>query len=294
MEEKLRFLIVDGYPRESREQFDEVGMKLAGVLYRDMLLRYLPDAEYDLWFSSDTPDERPSNDDLANYAGVLWPGCNLTVYHDDDRVKCHLDVARRAFEVGVPGFGSCWGIQVPAYIAGGTVEPHPQGREMGVVRDIRISEAGQSHPMFRDKPPLYSHFVSHDDYITRLPDGCPALAGNAHAPVQAAAIRYLEGEFWGVQYHPEYDLHEMARLIVAREPRLVRQGLFLGHGDLMDYVERLEALHADPARTDLRWQLGIDDSVIDPGIRQREFINWLKYLVLPRAGVENEGGLVNG
>ena len=283
-----RFLVLDGYPKESRDQFDDVGMTLAGILYENMLLEYLPEASCDIWYTSDAPGEVPSDKELADYAGILWPGCNLTVYHDDERCRCHLDVARRGFDIGVPGFGSCWGIQVPVYVAGGSVEPHPQGREMGVIRNIHVSDAGRQHPMFEGKPAVYSHFLSHDDYITRLPEASTLLAGNAYAPVQAATTKYLNGEFWGVQYHPEYDLHELARLIIAREPKLVNQGIFQGSEDLMAYVERLEALHADPARTDLRWQLGIDDTVIDAGIRQREFINWLKHLVLPMLGIQKQ------
>lgn len=282
----LRFLILDAYPRESRDQFEQVGMRLAWVLYRDMLLKYLPDAEYDVWLSSDDPKGGPTDNDLKEYAAVLWPGCNLTVYHDhDERVKRHLDLARRAYEFGVPGFGTCWGIQVAVYVAGGCVEPHPLGREMGVIRNIRITEDGLKHPMFDGKPVVFSHFLSHDDYVTQLPTCAVRLAANDYCPVQAAAVRYLNGEFWAVQYHPEYDLHEMARLIVAREDRLVKQGLFRGHGDLVDYVDRLEALAADPSRKDLRWQLGIDDHVLKDNIRQREFINCLNKLVLPRMGI---------
>ncbi len=284
-----RFLVLDGYSKESRDQFDEVGMRLAWVLYRDMLVDYVPEAECDLWLSSDDPKGGPTDADLAGYAGILWPGCNLTVYHDDVRSHCQLDLARRAYAAGVPGFGSCWGIQVAAYSAGGTVEAHPRGREMGVVRDICVNATGEAHPMFKNKPKVFSHFVSHDDYITALPEGALLLAGNAWSPVQAAAVRCGEGEFWGVQYHPEYDLHELARLIVAREARLVKQGLFLDHDDMMVYVERLEALHADPSRTDLRWQLGIGDDVLDPKIRQCEFINWLDTLALPRCGARRPG-----
>lgn len=285
MSKTLRFLIPDGYPKESREQFDDVGMKLAWVLYRDMLVKYVPGAEYDVWLSSDDPSGAPADSELENYAAILWPGCNLTVYHDNIRTTCQLDLARRAYECGVPGFGSCWGIQVGAYVAGGRVEPHPDGREMGVVRNIRVTDEGLKHAMFEGKPKVFSHFVSHDDHITQLPKGGVALAGNAHSPVQAAEVKHGKGEFWAVQYHPEYDLHELARLIVAREDRLVKQGLFLGHTDLAEYVERMEALAADPGRRDLRWQLGIDDTVLKDEIRQREFINWLDKLVLPRQGM---------
>lgn len=285
MATSLRFLVPDGYPKESRDQFDEVGMTLAGILYEQMLLKYLPEAECDIWYTTDSPDLVPDDEKLATYAGILWPGCNLTVYHDDERSRCHLSLARRAFELGVPGFGSCWGIQVPVYVAGGKVEPHPQGREMGVIRNIRVTEDGQKHPMFAGKPVVFSHFLTHDDYVTALPDGSAPLAANTWCPVQATVVKHKKGEFWGVQYHPEYDVHEMARLIIAREPKLVKQGYFRGHDDLMAYVERLEELHAEPSRKDLRWQLGVDDTILDDGIRQREFINWLNNAVLPKAGV---------
>lgn len=285
MSNSLRFLILDGYPKESRDQFDEVGMKLAWVLYRDMLIKYLPDAQYDVWLSSDNPDGAPTDNELKEYAAILWPGCNLTVYHDDIRSKCQLELAKRAYQLGIPGFGSCWGIQVAVYVAGGKVEAHPQGREMGVVRDIMITDEGLSHPMAEGKPRVFSHFVSHDDYITALPDCAVRIAGNAYSPVQAAAVEYLNGTFWAVQYHPEYDLHELARLIVAREPKLVKQGLFRGHDDLEEYVAKLEALAKEPDRKDLQWQLGINDTVLKDEIRQCDFINWLDKVVLPRAGM---------
>ena len=48
-----RLLIIDGYPKPSRDDFDAAGMKHAGTLYADMLLRYLPGAVYDILFSSD-------------------------------------------------------------------------------------------------------------------------------------------------------------------------------------------------------------------------------------------------
>jgi len=41
----LKFLIPDGYPQKSREEFRAVGMTLAGDLYGRMLKKYLPYAE---------------------------------------------------------------------------------------------------------------------------------------------------------------------------------------------------------------------------------------------------------
>lgn len=281
-----RFLIIDGYPRESRDQFREVGMGLAWELYRDMLLTWLPEAEYDVWLSSDESNSPPTDAALAGYAGMLWPGCNLTVYHfDDPRVKGHLALVDRAFAAGIPQFGTCWGIQLSVVVAGGKVEPHPLGREMGVGRKIYLTEAGKQHPMYAGKSPVFDGFVSHDDEVTELPAGATLLASNYYSEVQAASVTYKKGTFWGLQYHPEYDLHEVARLICAREAKLITLNLVSGHEDLMAYVDTLEAIAKDPQCKSLRWQAGIDDDVLSAPVRQREFINWIDRLVLPHAGL---------
>lgn len=281
MARQYRILIIDGYPKPSREEFDVAGMKGAGILYAEMLLRYLPGAAHDILYTSDPGVTIPSIKELAAYDGVLWPGCNLTVYHtDDERVKPMLALCDRAFEAGLPQFGTCWGIQLPAFVAGGEVKANPKGREMGIGRKIRLTEAGKKHPMMKGKPEVYSHFVSHDDEVTRLPEGSVLLSGNDFSRVQAAEIRYKKGVFWGLQYHPEYDLHEMARLMVAREKKLTELGFFRGHDDFQEYVDRLEALNAEPQRKDLRWQLGIDDDILSADIRQCEFRNWVDTLIL--------------
>jgi GMP synthase (glutamine-hydrolysing) len=278
-----RFLIPDGYSLESRQQFKTVGMECAGQLYANLLTRRLPGAEYNIWYSSDPDAKAVSDSELSDYAGVIWPGCNITIYHHDDvRVQTHIDLCKRAYAAGIPQFGSCWAIQLANWTAGGMVEPHPKGREMGIGTKIRLTDAGKKHPMFEGKPEVYSHFVSHDDHVTRLADGATLLASNDWSRVHACEVRYLNGIFWGLQYHPEYNLHELARLIVAREDRLIKQGMFKDHDDAQNYVDRLEAVYADPSLKYIRWQLKLDDDVIDPDIYECEFANWIKHLVLPR------------
>jgi GMP synthase (glutamine-hydrolysing) len=281
MPNQNRFLIIDGYPKKSRDQFEEVGMRLAGILYRDLLVKHIPGAAWDLWYVFDAEKEAPGKSDVANYTGVLWPGCNQTVYEDKPQVHAMVAVARYAYATGVPQFGSCWGIQIAAFAAGGGVEPHPQGREMGIARNIGLSEEGKRHPMMEGKPEIYTGFISHDDQITKLPPNSARLAGNDWSPVQAAVFQHQEGTFWGVQYHPEYDLHEMACLIHAREEKLLKQGFFKNHEDLVEYANKMEALFRQPDRKDLRWQLAIGDDILDETIREREFVNWIQRVVRP-------------
>lgn len=273
------FLIVDGYPKASRDQFTQVGMTWAGKLYEEMLHRYLPNVPARIWYVQDDP--APSQAEFKAARALLWPGCNQTVYHDNAAVNAMVGAARTAYDAGVPQFGSCWGIQVAAFAAGGSVEAHPKGREMGLGRNIALTDEGRTHPMMKDKAPVFTHFVSHDDQVTKLPPGAVRLAGNDWSPVQAAVFKRGKGEFWAVQYHPEYDLHQLARLIVAREARLIKGGMFRDHPDVMAYVDKLEALHADPKRTDLRWQLGISDDLIVAANREREFANWVATVIKP-------------
>jgi len=282
MPSTLRFLIIDGYPKASRGEFDVVGMKHASRLYAEMLKKYLPEAEFGFWLASDEPSP-PEGLGPEHYAGILWPGCNLTIYHRDDlRVTRQIEFARRSYEVGTPSFGTCWGIQMAAVGAGGVVEANPRGREMGIARKIHLTAEGLGHPMFEGKPVVYNGFTSHLDEITQLPPGGVLLASNDFTHVQAIEVKHGKGIFWGLAYHPEYDLHEMARLIMAREAKLLAEGFFQGHENLVEYVEKLETLHQNPHRKDLRWQLDIDDDVLSDLVRQVEFRNWIRKVVLPR------------
>lgn len=283
MSKPVRFLIPDGYSVQSREQFQQAGMTLAGQLYADLALKYVPGAQYDIWYSSDNGTKPPTDEELADYTAVIWPGCNLTIYHDDPRVKRHIELCDRAYEAGKPQFGSCWGIQLATTVAGGTTMAHPKGREMGIATKIRLTDAGKNHPMMEGKPEVYSHFVSHDDQVVEMPDCATLLAGNDWSRVQAAEVKYKNGIFWATQYHPEYNLHEVAALILAREERLLKQGFFRDHDDLVQYCEKLETVYNDPSRKDIRWQLKVDEDILDDGLREREFANWIKYLVLPAA-----------
>jgi len=285
MTNPLRFLIIDGYPKQSRDDLQAAGMKLAWELYAEMLAQHLPDAAYDILLPSDPDVEMPSAENLSALAGVIWTGCNLSINDTENpSVSGQIDLARDAYEVGVPSFGSCWGIQIAAVAAGGRVEPNPKGREMGLGRKIYLTSEAYNHPMFEGKPRVFEGFVSHDDMVTEVPPGGVLLAGNSFARVQALAVTHKKGTFWATQYHCEYNLHEMARLIVAREKKLVTAGFFRGHEDLTDLVNRMESLAREPDRKDLRWQLAIDDDVLCDSIRQCEFVNWLNKLVLPKSG----------
>ncbi len=281
MTNEPNFLVIDGYRREAREELAAGGASPAGELYSRMLEKCRPGCHVDIIYPADAGASLPQGAELAGYDGLAWTGSSLTAYHDTPSVTAQIEFCRAAFEAKVPSFGSCWAAQIAAVAAGGRCAQNPRGREMGIARKITLTAEGRGHPLYLGKPSVFDAFISHEDEVTHLPPGGVTLAGNAFCAVQALAITHKGGTIWAVQYHPEYDLHELARLTYCRIERLTKMGFFKDEAAGHDYVNKLEALHQDPSRKDLAWLLGIDDDVMNEDVRLVEVRNWIDQLVLP-------------
>ena len=281
MAETLHFLVVDGYSREGRAELAAGGASEAGDLYQAMLKKCAPGSTVDIVYPADPDSSLPTGAAIADYDGICWTGSSLTVFEDDPKVTPQIDFARAAFEAGIPSFGSCWAAQIAIVASGGIVQANPRGREMGIARKIALTAEGRAHPLYEGKANVFDAFISHMDEVTHLPPGAVTLAGNAFTQIQAVAVTHKGGTFWGLQYHPEYDLRELARLTFCRIPLLTAMGFFQDASAGLNYVDKLEALHQDPSRKDLAWLLGVDDDVMNEDIRLIEVRNWIQRLVRP-------------
>ncbi len=282
--ESLRLLVIEGYVRADRERLVESGMSAASDLYTDVLKSLAPNATVDIVTPADPDTPLPSGEQLAAYDGVAMTGSSLSVIDSEhESVRPQIDLIDEVFEQGVPSTGSCWAMQVGVVAAGGVVGQNPKGREMGVARKVALTDAGRAHPLYDGKPAVFDALASHEDEITVPPPNSTILSGNSMSDIQSIEIRHRNGVMWTVQYHPEYNLRELAALIRCREERLIRMGFFDSSESLTDYADKLEAVHEDNNRKDLTWALGIDSDILDPNIRYRELSNWIKFQVLPRA-----------
>ncbi|MEE8499503.1 MAG: type 1 glutamine amidotransferase [Kiloniellales bacterium] len=277
-----RFLVLDGYSRDGRADLEAGGATTAGELYAQLLKACAPGhAEVDIICPADPDAALPLGAAIEQYDGIAWTGSSLTIFAEDLKVSPQIAFAQAAFEAKVPSFGSCWAAQIAVVAAGGRCDVNPKGREMGLARKIALTPEGRAHPLYTGKKSVFDAFISHDDEVTHLPPGASLLASNDHTRVQAVSVTHKGGAFWGLQYHPEYDLHELARLCFCRKQKLVERGFFQDMAAAQDFVDRLEALHQDPSRKDIAWLLGIDEDVMNEDIRQAEVRNWIELLVLP-------------
>lgn len=280
----LRLLVLDAYDDEGRASLGRAGATLAGTLYEWMLRALEPKAAIDVVAYGPRGFELPAGASLASYDGVAWTGSNLTVHRDTPVVRDQLAFARATFEAGVPAFGSCWAVHVAVTATGGRCEKNPRGREFGVARKILVGERGRGHLLYDGKPHCFDALASHEDHVVQIGPGTQVLAMNEFSPVQAVEVRAGRGVFWAVQYHPEYDLRDVADLGVLRAPQLVEQGFFQSAADADGYLAELRALAEDRSRKDLAYRLGVGADVLSTSVRTREVRNWLDYLVEPGRG----------
>ena len=68
-------------------------------------------------------------------------------------------------------------------------------------------------------------FVSKDE-IETIPSGSEILSENNHSKVQALSFKINGAEFWGTQYHPEFNFKIMSKILVARKSLSVSENIF--------------------------------------------------------------------
>ena len=284
----LRLLVADGNTAEGRRRIAETTGATPAAAYAEILRGIAPEAQVELCTPADDGAELPAA--LESYDGVAITGSSLNIYRCDVGSLRQIDFVRQIFALGVPMFGSCWGLQVAAVAAGGEVARNPRGREVAFARKIALTGAGRAHAMHARRAAIFDAPAIHGDEVIRLPETAVVTAANSVSAVQAAEIRFGKGVFWGVQFHPEYRLNEIAATVRRYGMKLVEEGFFVDLGELARYASALEDLHHDPARRDIAWRFGLGDEILDESRRVCEIANWINHLVLPTRSERGRGG----
>src|SRR5690349_2268090 len=208
-----RLLVIEGNSPQTTAQHVAAGGIAASKGYSDLLRELLPGASVDICYPGDPTALLPEGASLEGYDGVAITGSGLHVYNAGPEVMRQIDLVRAALKTGTPIFGSCWGLQVITAAAGGSVRKNPKGREIGFGRGIRLTEAGRKHPMYVGKLDVFNAPTVHLDEVETLPEGAIVLASNAVSAVQSMELKTKASMAWGVQYHPEYPLSELAVIV---------------------------------------------------------------------------------
>ena len=126
--------------------------------------------------------------------GIIFTGGPNSVYLESSP---HVDP--EIFTWGVPILGICYGCQLMAHNLGGrvTAAQDDSAREYGKTETFYDT----SCKLFKDLPECGVSWMSHGDYMEKVPEGF-ALAAHSKACPNVAIADEARG-FYGVQFHPE-------------------------------------------------------------------------------------------
>ena len=114
------------------------------------------------------------------------------------------------YDLGIPIFGICYGHQLIAQQLGGEVSRGGRG-EYGRALLTRTNETSI---LLRDLPSEYSVWMSHFDFVARMPEGFVSSASTPDAPI--AVMENAQRKVWAVQFHPEVVHSEYGQKILER------------------------------------------------------------------------------
>jgi GMP synthase (glutamine-hydrolysing) len=277
----LRFLVAESEPAEARERRRESVGRSSGESFQDVLREIATGAHMLRVAPADAGAALPGGKGLSEFDAIFLTGSPLHLYQDTPEARRTVEFMRGVFASRTPAFGSCAGLQVATVAAGGAVRRAANGREAGFARRIYPTPAGATHPMLAGRPPAFDALSVHTDEVATLPEDAVLLAANAMTAVQAAEIRFQGGVFWGVQYHPELDLDQIASALERQQEDLVAKGLARSFSEARAFADDLRLLHQVPERRDVAWRLGADREVLDARRRRSELHNFIQSLVLP-------------
>ncbi|MEL7028159.1 MAG: type 1 glutamine amidotransferase [Pseudomonadota bacterium] len=275
-----RLLLMEGNTAEMRRKADKLGVRSSSQVYIDAIRPHFPDIGIDVVNAADEGEGLPAGAGLEDYDGLVIAGSGLHAYDQGFAVTNQIELVKAYGATGGPILGSCWGLQIAVIAAGGEVGLSPNGREVGVARKVLLNEDGRAHPFFRNKPAAFDAPAIHYDEITGLPGAARLLASNAHSEVQAAIVPVDRSEVWAVQYHPEFDMAQLAMLIRLYADPMVEQGFFADDAAREAHLSLIDRLVEDPADKAAAWRLGVDADMLDDRVRRAEIINWIEARVL--------------
>ena len=137
-----------------------------------------------------------------NPTGIILSGGPMGIYEEDSP-----QVNNEIFELGIPVLGICYGLQLIAGAFNGKVEP-AQHREYGKAH-IHISNESALLKNIKNNSVVW---MSHGDYLTKMPDGFGLDAKTENSPI--CAISNEITKCYGIQFHPEVAHTEEGKKII--------------------------------------------------------------------------------
>ena len=175
---------------------------------------------------------------LKNAQGIIFSGGPESVYSQGAP-----RISKKVYNLGVPILGICYGMQLISYQLGGQVE-RAKKKEYGPAwlnteRHRNFTLKDTEGFLFAGLPKRNRVWMSHGDYVTKLPKGFEHIGSTQNSP--DAAIGNAKRKIYGIQFHPEVEHTKKGMQIL--ENFVIRIAGAKRQWDLSDFIdEKIEEI----------------------------------------------------
>jgi len=270
----MNILIIDGNEKNASNKYTQMGMPTQFEIYRNVLTHLL-DEECNITIIHPACKNNyiPKGISLDDFHGIVWTGSLLNIYDLGPAIERQIELAKELLSKENKIFGSCWGLQVLATAAGGTVRKNPKGLEAVIASNIIINSEGLNHPLYKNKPKIFDSLCWHYDEVENLPSDTTVLSSNRKSKVQSIVFSRNKSEVWAVQYHPEFDPKWISGLMKQRKSLLLEEGIYSSYKEFNKINSFLSNIEISQNNKN---NLLISETIINSDIHTMEISNWLK------------------
>ena len=153
-------------------------------------------------------------------------------------------------------------MQIAATAAGGKCRTSPNGAHIGIAHDIKLTNEGKKHNLFKSKMDKFSSPAFNHDEVVVPPENSILLASDSINNFMAIQFKVGKSDIWGLQYHPEIPYDYMVKLIEHRSKSLIDKKIFRDKNDINSHIELIK-----------KAEINLKDD-----IRTIELKNWLNHI----------------
>ena len=258
----LNILIIEGNNSDDSSVFVKAVGATAADNLKNLVLKLEPSSNIKIINPTNDNETEDALKSINQYNGIIFTGGAMRINDMTDEIKKHINFASNCFKYDKKILAICWGLQVCSTAAGGLVEPAKNGAHIGIATDVIINKEGQNNLIYKNKNTKFTSPAFNYDEVCQIPEGATLLSSDKINRVMAIHFKPGKSEVWGLQYHPDYEYHQMISLANARKDRIIKNKQFKDENDFENHMNYIKE----------------EDKKLDFENRTCEVKNWLDFI----------------
>ena len=258
----LNILIIEGNNSDDSSVFVKAAGATAADNLKNLVLKLEPSSNIKIINPTNDNETEDALKSINQYNGIIFTGGAMRINDMTDEIKKHINFASNCFKYDKKILAICWGLQVCSTAAGGSVAPAKNGAHIGIATDVMINKEGQNNIIYKNKKTIFTSPAFNYDEVCQIPEGATLLSSDKINRVMAIHFKPGKSEVWGLQYHPDYEYHQMISLANARKDRIIKNKQFKDENDFENHMNYIKE----------------EDKKLDFENRTCEVKNWLDFI----------------